>query len=181
MNNLLQERYITLCELGEFRNGVNFSKDQMGSGFKLINVKDIFGDSPKIDFNNLDFVNLGKNINLSLLTVKKNDLFFVRSSVKRSGVGLVRIADQKEQSTVHCGFIIRFRLIDKDTDALFLTYKLRSPKMRKMILNISGGSAIINISQSALGQLKIDLPSYPIQRKIAAILSAYDDLVEKLV
>ena len=30
-----------LDDLGEFKNGVNFSADKMGSGIALVNVKDI--------------------------------------------------------------------------------------------------------------------------------------------
>ena len=33
---------VKLGSLGEFRNGVNFSKDKKGQGLGLINVKDIF-------------------------------------------------------------------------------------------------------------------------------------------
>ncbi len=178
MEKLSLKKKVALGGLGAFRNGVNFSKDKMGSGLKLINVKDIFGDSPWIDFENLDLVDLGDKGKLSTHTVDQNDLFFVRSSVKRDGIGLVRLANSRRTDAIHCGFVIRFRLNNKETNALFLTYLLRSPGARQEIINLSGGSAIINISQSALASLTVDLSPLPTQRKIAAILSAYDDLIE---
>jgi len=40
------------------------------------------------------------------------------------------------------------------------------------------GAGQPNVSPSDIGGLKIPLPPLPTQRKIAAILSAYDDLIE---
>ena len=85
---LSSRKKVTLGELGSFKNGVNFKKEQMGSGLKLVNVKDLFGDGPYIDFQPLDLVDLGGVANISRYAVEANDLFFVRSSVKRDGVEL---------------------------------------------------------------------------------------------
>jgi len=79
---------------------------------------------------------------------------------------------------VHCGFVIRLRLSSGRADPKFLVYLLRSPAYRQRIINISGGSAITNISQSSLRELLVDLPPLSTQRKIAAVLAACDDLIE---
>ena len=165
-------------ELGSFRNGVNFSKESRGNKVKLINVKDIFGDSPRIDFPSLDQVEIGAIRDLNPYQAEENDLFFVRSSVKRDGVGLVRLADASSRGAVHCGFVIRFRPAAKLVDPRYLTYLLRSPEYREKIKNLSGGAAITNISQDNLGQLPVVLPDFATQRRTAFILSAYDDLIE---
>ena len=47
---------IKLGNIAEFSNGVNFKSEQMGSGYQLINVKDIFHGQGIIDFNALDLV-----------------------------------------------------------------------------------------------------------------------------
>lgn len=171
-----------LGELGALKNGVNFSRDEKGgqsdNSLRLINVKDIFGCGRYIDLAVLDRVSLKTSKSLASSTVKKGDLFFVRSSVKRDGVGLVSMAPISDANTVHCGFVIRYRLTAPDVDPLFLTYTLRSPLFRKAVINLSSGAAITNISQSALASLEIPIPARPVQRKITAILSAYDDLIE---
>ncbi len=169
---------VRLGELGEFRNGVNFSKDQKGGNTRLINVKDIFAGERFIDFASLDTVDLKDVANLDRFSAREGDLFFVRSSVKRDGVGLVGVAQTSDADAVHCGFVIRLRLNNPNAEPLFLTYLLRSPTYRKKIIGLSGGSAITNISQDSLGSLQIDFPPFPIQRRIATILSAYDDLIE---
>ena len=167
-----------LAELGEFRNGVNFGKGKKGSGLGLINVKDIFCDSPKLDFDFLDLVDLADSRGVEKYFVEKGDLFFVRSSVKRDGIGFVAYSDRKNHDAVHCGFVIRFRPDQQKVDFRFLTYALRSPSNRERIRNLSGGAAITNISQEALCTLELDIPPLPVQRRIAGILSVYDDLIE---
>jgi type I restriction enzyme S subunit len=169
---------VKLGDLGTFRNGVNFGKDKKGEGLGLINVKDLFTDSPYIKFETLDKVDLAKKKGINNYYVQEGDLFFSRSSVKRDGVGVVSLARKANNEVVHCGFVIRFRPTSSEIYPLYLTYLLRSDYYRQVIIGISGGSAIINISQDSLGALEIDLPPLPIQRKIAAILSAYDDLIE---
>ena len=173
----LERAIVNLGALGEFRNGVNFSRAKKGKGVRLINVKDIFTDSPMIDFESLDRVDLSDLTAIESYFVKRGDIFFVRSSVKRDGIGQVSMAGRDDEETVHCGFIIRYRLTSPKTDPLFLTYMLRSPPLRRQIVAISGGSAITNLTQASLTSLQVSLPSTETQRKVACILSMYDDLV----
>ena len=138
--------------LGEFKNGVNFGKEKKRQGeLRLINVKDIFTDIPVIDFETLDNVDLANEKGIENYFVKSGDLFFVRSSVKRDGVGLVSTASQDNLQAIHCGFVIRFRPKSQNINSRFLAYLLRSPLYRQKIIGMSGGSAIININQETLG------------------------------
>jgi type I restriction enzyme S subunit len=56
----------------------------------------------------------------------------------------------------------------------FLFYKLSNEKLREL----DSGSAQSQITITDLQSYEIELPPLHIQRKIAAILSAYDDLIE---
>lgn len=169
---------VRLGSLGEFRNGVNFGKDKKGEGIRLVNVKDIFSSGIALDFDSMDKVDLADQRGIENYFVREGDLFFVRSSVKREGVGLVSMARRNDDETVHCGFVIRFRPTSRDVDPLFLTYMLRSPYYREVVRGLSSGVAITNISQDGLGSLSVQLPPLPTQHRIASILSAYDDLIE---
>ncbi len=60
----------------------------------------------------------------------------------------------------------------------FIRYYLTSPSIRAYINQLNGQAAQPNINLTQLGGLKIPLPSLLIQKKIAAILGAYDDLIE---
>jgi type I restriction enzyme S subunit len=45
--------------------------------------------------------------------------------------------------------------------------------------NFNSGAGVPTLNQNHLHKLKIKIPPLPVQKKIAAILSAYDDLIEK--
>ncbi len=167
-------RSVTLGELGEFKNGVNFKRDCMGRGLPLINVKDITS-SHCIDPEKLDLVdvNIGEEC-----VAEMNDIFFVRSSVKLDGIALVGKLSSSEPRPIHCGFVIRFRLTSTEVCSDYLLYLLLSPEYRQRLKGLSGGAAIVNISQTNLKRLSIPLPNLNVQQKIAVVLRSYDDLIE---
>ena len=63
-------------------------------------------------------------------------------------------------------------------DPKFLFYVMCNDRFQNEVHNFSSGSAQPQIPIIDLKQACIPLPPLPIQRKIAAILSAYDDLIE---
>src|SRR6266567_2524644 len=62
----------------------------------------------------------------------------------------------------------------KDNDPLFLSYFLRTLNLEHQ--NTAG--AVPGLNRNALHLLPVSIPPLPTQRKIAAILSTYDDLIE---
>ena len=60
----------------------------------------------------------------------------------------------------------------------FLFYFFNAPTSRRQIDLKATGTTVLGIRQPDLRQLSIIVPPLPTQRKIAAILSAYDDLIE---
>ena len=61
----------------------------------------------------------------------------------------------------------------------FLYYSLRSPSFRTYIMGTAQGAASqAAITLDAIRNYELALPPLPTQRKIGAILSAYDDLIE---
>jgi type I restriction enzyme S subunit len=63
-----------------------------------------------------------------------------------------------------------------DRDYLF--HCLRDPDLKAQFVVHAYGAAQPNISPTLIEQQEIPLPPLPIQRRIAAILSAYDELIE---
>lgn len=64
-------------------------------------------------------------------------------------------------------------------DPAFLCYYLLSPKMQNELLSKSAGSTVPHINVKDIKNLNLfTLPRLSEQRKIASILSAYDDLIE---
>ncbi|NCO60348.1 hypothetical protein GW871_07880 [bacterium] len=67
---------------------------------------------------------------------------------------------------------------NSNIDPFFLHYYLREPDVIGWIANQAIGATLPNLNTSILRSLPIRFPLLPTQQKIAAVLSAYDDLIE---
>lgn len=63
-------------------------------------------------------------------------------------------------------------------DALFLYYVFSSPSTVKSIENLAFAAGVPHINLEILRNFEVPIPPLPIQRRIAGILSAYDELIE---
>jgi type I restriction enzyme S subunit len=61
---------------------------------------------------------------------------------------------------------------------LYLKYAFQAPFFRDQLGSLSGQSTRPYIGITAQKKLRVDFPSLPIQRRIAGILSAHDELIE---
>ena len=166
---------VELGNISEFRNGLNFSKDDRGSGTLFINLQDIFADliCDEIGLERADFGD--KNISTSLL--QHDDIIFVRSSVKEQGVGYVCLFQPTtDEPVTFCGFAIRCRL-KTDMSALFLTYLLLSETYRSLIVSKASRMTITNISQKALASIPVVVPPVDEQTEIASLLTNVDEKI----
>lgn len=168
-----------VVELGsvctDFSNGVNFSKEQVGRGTKFVNIKDVFSEG-YINLSTLDKVELA-SIEISRKQVKPNDLLFVRSSVKETGVGFPSLMPETDEIIVFCGFLIKCRPIHAIAEPSYLLWLLRTPEFRAKVVASSNRANITNISQDALKTLTLPLPDLETQRAIVAEIEAEQALV----
>jgi type I restriction enzyme, S subunit len=170
-----------LEEIGEFKNGINKSKEDFGFGVPFVNLMDVFGTSA-IGKKNYALVNATHKETQDFNLVK-GDVLFIRSSVKPQGVGLTSVVIEDIENTVYSGFIIRFRpkiAIDHN----FMRYCFYERGFRLRLLSNSTISANTNINQQALNKLTVLIPPLLEQCKIAEILGVWDesiDLLEKLI
>jgi len=170
-------RWIMLGEHADFRNGINFSNSQKGSGVLTVDVLNMYSYGLNVDTSKLYRVNTN-NINDYIL--KDGDILFVRSSVKKEGVGWTSHFTSINEPVCYCGFIIRCRLKNKIIDPRFLTLCLRSPNYRTSIIEGSGTGTITNINQEMLFSLQIPIPSLTDQINIATNLIGQMDIINKL-
>jgi len=172
-----------LGNLGNFKNGINKSKEDFGKGYPFINLMDLFGKN-SIYNSKFDLVNVNEK-ELEEYCLKQGDVLFIRSSVKREGVGLTAVIMENLENTVYSGFIIRFRELSEFFNLNFKKYCFYTSKFRNSLISKSSTSANTNINQQSLNTLKIIFPSLEEQDKIANFLSNLDEkiylLEEKLV
>ncbi|MDZ7697646.1 MAG: restriction endonuclease subunit S [Deltaproteobacteria bacterium] len=74
--------------------------------------------------------------------------------------------------------VILLRGNPKFIDQQYYFQALKSPFVQAGLRQRSTGTTVLGIKQSELRQVQIPHPPLPTQRKIASILSAYDDLIE---
>lgn len=60
----------------------------------------------------------------------------------------------------------------------FLTYYLLAPQQQYGLLGMANGATVAHVNLPVIRELEITLPPIETQRRIANILSAYDDLIE---
>ncbi|WP_369848265.1 restriction endonuclease subunit S [Deinococcus sp. NW-56] len=78
---------------------------------------------------------------------------------------------------VFASYLVRLQL-RKGVDAGFVGAVVESAAYKEFIQKHMGGAAQPNANAQVLTSFPLKLPPLPTQRKIAAILSAYDDLIE---
>lgn len=165
-------------EVADLRNGINYLPSEDGKRIKVLGVGD-FGKREVIS----DFTGAA-SVKISFVLregdfLKDNDLLFVRSNGSKALVGRCALLRNVHEKLSFSGFTIRARIRSPDVDPLFISKVMRSELYFSHLRTVGGGSSINNLSQAALGSLVFPLPPYREQRKIAEVLSAWDDAIVK--
>lgn len=166
---------IPLGEIAEFRNGLNYTKEDEGSGLLVINVKD-FGDKLYPEYSELGEISEMTVTNEEAL-LKTGDILFVRSNGNKDLIGRSIYIDNPPDNLSFSAFCIRARLTDKVL-AKFYLYYFRSPLFRKKLALLGRGVNISNLNQQVLKQISVPLPSRKEQERVVELISSYDDLIE---
>lgn len=173
---------VPLHELAEFRNGINFSSANAGRGIKVVGVSN-FQNYLDVPYDELGEINPNGVVRQEDL-LQENDFVFVRSNGNRELIGRSLFVRNLPYDVTHSGFTIRLRFIAEGIVPEFFAQVFRSEIIRDAISSKGSGTNISNLSQQILGNLEVPLPPLPEQRKIAAILSTWDEaitLTEQLI
>lgn len=102
---------IELGQIAEFRNGVNYTKENFGRGVRVINVKD-FQDYSTPRYDELDEIN-PEGVVRDAHLLQENDVIFVRSNGNRELIGRsMMLLSVPPVPVTHSAFTIRARLSD---------------------------------------------------------------------
>ena len=166
-----------LGALAEFRNGLNYTDADNGSGLAVVGVSD-FKDKVVIDTDRLQQLSLSALSKPDAL-IQEGDILFVRSNGNRELIGRsVYVNAEPAMPTSHSGFTIRCRFRDRRCYPRYYAYLFRGSIIRHTLSAQGGGTNISNLNQQILAELDVPVPDFWIQERIAGILSAYDDLIE---
>jgi type I restriction enzyme S subunit len=97
---------------------------------------------------------------------------------RRGDIGRHALVTEREAGWL-CGTgCLRISLEDAVLDPVFLHYYLYHPEIIGWIYNQAIGATMPNLNTTIIRSIPITYPSIENQRRIAAILSSYDDLIE---
>ena len=97
---------------------------------------------------------------------------------RRGDIGKCAYATEKESGWL-CGTgCLRVEINADKADSKFVFYSLQLPNTIGWVENHAVGSTMLNLNTSILSAIPLTLPNIDIQRKIADILSNYDNLIE---
>ncbi|MBL7965103.1 MAG: restriction endonuclease subunit S [Flavobacteriales bacterium] len=156
------------------RNGLTRPSGVRGEGYRMVNMGEIFGHD-RIGDIEMERVQLNDR-ELATMLLRVGDLLFARQSLVLAGAGKCTLVEQVNEPTTFESHIIRVRLDPKKADPRFYHYLFQSPYSGVKAIVTQGVQAGIRASDLAV--LKVPVPDPEEQRRIAAILSSYDDLIE---
>ncbi len=154
-------------------NGVFNDPKKVGSGYKLINVLDMYYNTT-IDEKKLSLLDISKN-EFEKNKVEYGDIFFTRSSLVKEGIAQSNIYLGSSDDVTFDGHVIRLRPNQKLIFPLFLHYVLKTNLVRFQLISKAKTATMTTIGQSEVSSTKFRLPSIPEQQIIADCLSSLDD------
>ena len=160
--------------LVDSRNGLTKPSKVRGSGYKMINMGELFANDRIYDIP-MELVPLNDKEKVTA-KIERDDLLFARQSLVLEGAGKCSIVMDVSPLTVFESHIIRVRLNQDLANPLFYYYYFHSPY--SPIKSIVSQCAQAGIRGSELQKLEVVFPPIDTQHRIAQILSAYDDLIE---
>jgi type I restriction enzyme S subunit len=137
------------------------------------------GDIPWLNTNEVDFNNIYKTNrfiteaglnNSAAKYIPANSIVVAMYGVTAGKCAITKIPLTTNQAC--CNLIIN----EHKADYKYVFYYMRTQS--KILNNLATGGAQQNLNSLTIKKFKIPLPSVPIQKRIADILSVYDDLIE---
>jgi type I restriction enzyme S subunit len=160
-----------------FTNGVFNDPAKVGSGYKLINVKDMYTDGT-IQDKNLTLVAISKE-EFSRNKVEYGDIFFTRSSLVKEGIAYSNIYLGHGEDITYDGHLIRMQPNDL-VNPNFVKALLSTSYVRRQLIAFGTTTTMTTIGQKEVSAVKVFLPDKNEQNNIADFLSAVDKKVSIL-
>ena len=82
------------------------------------------------------------------------------------------------ENAVFASYLVRFRINSEIAEPFFIGHLVESDIYKQYVKSQVGGAAQPNANAKVLGRFSFTLPPRRVQRRIADILSSYDDLIE---
>lgn len=167
---------VKLGDLYTVHNGLSKGKKFFGTGFPFLSFSIVF-NKWFIPEQLYDLVEVDEKERNSY-SIKKGDVFITRTSETMEELGMSTVALKDYPNATYNGFTKRLRPITELLEPRFIGYYLRTPEFRGNFMAFSAMTTRASLTNDDLLSLEVPVPPLPVQKRIASILSAYDDLIE---
>ena len=158
-----------------FTNGVFNDPSKVGSGYKLINVLDMYIDST-IDDTKLNLVELSED-EFNRNKVKYGDTFFTRSSLVKEGIAHSNVYLGSSEDVTFDGHLIRMSPKKDLINPMFFYYLLKTSQIRQQFVTRGKTTTMTTIGQADIATVVLNFPSIKEQTKIANFLTSIDEKI----
>ena len=167
---------VKLGELYEVHNGLSKAGKFFGEGYPFLTFSTVFNNYfiPK---QITDLVQSTEKKQESY-SIRRGDVFVTRTSETSDELGMSCVALKDYPMATYNGFTKRMRPITNRVLPEYIGYYMRLPNFRGEFRAFSTMTTRASLRNEDLLGLEVKLPSIEIQKQIADILSAYDDLIE---
>ncbi|MFQ5644509.1 MAG: restriction endonuclease subunit S [Thiogranum sp.] len=163
---------MSLAEVAEsVRYGYTASASDSKVGPKFLRITDIV--PPQIDWPNVPYCKIDEK-DLDKYSLESGDIVVARTGAT---VGYAKLIRGSEPS-VFASYLVRIRVDPEKADPGYVGRIVESEVYKRFVLSRVGGAAQPNANAKVLSSFRLPIPEQATQRRIASILSAYDDLIE---
>ena len=166
---------VPLGDVVHFINGdrsTNYPKgdDYVDDGTPFISAADL--SEGRIDYSSVRRITSSAYERLRSGKIQRDDVLFCL----RGSIGKIAYVKEREVGAIASSLVI-VRATGK-IDPRYLFFGLGSQAGQQAAIGLNNGAAQPNLSVGELQKIHLPVPPLPIQRRIAGILSAYDELIE---
>ena len=167
---------VKLGELYEVHNGLSKAGKFFSEGYPFLTFSTVFNNYfiPK---QIADLVQSTEKEQESY-SIRRGDVFVTRTSETSDELGMSCVALKDYPMATYNGFTKRMRPITNRVFPEYIGYYMRLPSFRGEFRAFSTMTTRASLRNEDLLGLEVELPPIEIQKQIAEILSAYDDLIE---
>ncbi len=141
---------VELGELGELKNGINYTKESTGEFVQVLGVKD-FKNHFFAPLDSFATIQLDGKISEDYL-LKENDIVFVRSNGNPDLIGRNVVIPKLDFKATFSGFTIRLRISSPKVFPLFYAHLLKTDSVRKTLTDSGTGANIRSLNQLDFGR-----------------------------
>lgn len=166
---------ISMAEIAEFKNGLNFTRSEVGEPIRIVRVSD-FQSHTVVPSDSLATIQPDVPVGQDYF-LQPGDIIFVRSNGNPDLVGRSMLASDDIGCATFSGFTIRARFDAAKANPRYLAHFFKTPVFSEKMKKTGQGANIRNLSQGILAELQVPLPDLDTQTAIVTDIEVEQALV----